>query len=76
MKRHKNHVDCGWLNKKIGNSSAAYSYSSIDGMLLVHRIYGKSRIKILWYNFILFIRYLMRIANRAHGPFASSVRIQ
>lgn len=56
----KEHIDIKYYYKKIKGSWGICSYFNEQGPLHIDFIYNKSKIKILYYNFILYCKYLIR----------------
>lgn len=57
----KIHADDKWINSKGGSGGYSYSYNSVNGLAQIGYIYGKSKLRIAYYNFILLLRYIGRI---------------
>ena len=55
-----NHVDYDWISKKIGGHGGTYSCYTNTGIIRIGYIGSTSKIKVFWYNVILFFKYLKR----------------
>lgn len=60
MKKHVFHVDNYWICKKMGSHGGGYEYNSSIGLAHIDFITSKNNVQILWYNIILYIKYLKR----------------
>lgn len=54
------HPDRKWISHKIGGHGGAYGYEDESGMARIGYIGSTNRILILWYNLILWFRWVMR----------------
>lgn len=54
------HIDCEWISKRAKGHGVIYSYSSPDGLATIAWVGGIGRVKILWYNVQLFLRFVKR----------------
>ncbi|MCI8654390.1 MAG: hypothetical protein HFJ48_00725 [Clostridia bacterium] len=54
------HKDQEWIESKMNGRSGCYGYDNIKGPAKIGYIYKVNKIKIIYYNIILFIRYLKR----------------
>lgn len=56
----RDHKDSKWIKSKMGGRSGCYGYNKINGPARIGYIYKVNKIKIIYYNIILFLRYLER----------------
>ena len=67
-RKYIEHVDKEWIMEKIGGHGGSYSYDRPDGIVRIGYIGSIGKMKIRFYNFLLFIRFLKRkIAERRAG---------
>jgi len=60
MGKYKPHIDTDWINKKIGGHGGIHSYDSPTGIAHIMYIGSKNRLQVLWYNTILFLKFIKR----------------
>lgn len=54
------HEDILWINSKIGGHGGSYNYNSINGLATIYYIGNKNKLQVLWYNIILYFKFLKR----------------
>jgi hypothetical protein len=59
------HVDSEWCHKKINGRGGSLIHKGRYGLLRFGYIGGEKKIKVFYYNCILFIKYLRRLIIRA-----------
>ena len=61
------HVDKEWIMEKISGHGGSYSYDRPDGIVRIGYIGSTGKLKIHFYNFLLFVRFLKRKIAERHS---------
>lgn len=56
----RDHIDSEWIESKFKGRSGAWGYNSIYGLARIDYIYKVNKLKIFYYNCVLFIKFLKR----------------
>ena len=57
------HPDEQWISDKMGNHGGSWGYDFYTGRATIYHIGVGNRYKVVWYNLLLFIKYLKRIVK-------------
>lgn len=56
----RDHIDAGYIKEKIAGHGGSYSYQNPKGWVKIGYIGGASRVRVIWYNIMLLVRYIQR----------------
>jgi len=60
QKHRLRHIDHDWIYSKIGGHGGSYGWDHIYGRAWIAHIGSRSKLKIAWYNLILYLKWLNR----------------
>ena len=62
VSRYNRHIDTDWILSKVGDGSSGYVYytSARHGIAYIRYIYGVNKVRVYYYNIILYLRYIKR----------------
>ena len=58
--RMTRHLDTDWISSKIKGHGGSWQYDYYNGLATIGHIGSTGKLKIAWYNFLLYLRYLKR----------------